>query len=69
MNLAVKGNFEGEVIVLVDGAEAARSTGNAIALDNVRVGARKMTVRATAGGKSLEASRCSMSSQVFNLWN
>ena len=57
VNLAVKGNFEGEVIVLVDGAETARSTGKAIALDNVRVGARKVTIRATAGGKSVEASQ------------
>jgi hypothetical protein len=38
VNLAVKGNFEG---VLVDGAEMARSMGSAIAIDNVRVGARK----------------------------
>jgi hypothetical protein len=57
INLAVRGNFEGEVIVLVDGAETVRSTGKAIALDNVRVGARKVTVRATAGGKSVEASQ------------
>jgi hypothetical protein len=57
VNLAVKGNFEGEVIVLVDGAEMARSTGKTIALDNVRVGARKMTVRATSGGRLLEASQ------------
>jgi len=56
INLTVKGNFDGEVAVLVDGAEVARSTGNTIAVDNVRVGARKVMARGSVGGKRIEAS-------------
>jgi hypothetical protein len=56
VNLTVRGNFDGEVAVLVDGAEVARSTGNTIAVDNVRVGARKVMARGSVGGKRIEAS-------------
>jgi len=57
VNLAVKGNFDGEVIVLIDGVEAKRSPGKDIAVTNVRVGAREVTIRATAKGKPVEASK------------
>ena len=57
INLTIKGSFDGEVTVLVDGAEMARTTGKTIALDNLRVGARKVMARATTGGKPLDASR------------
>ena len=57
VNLTIKGEFDGEVSILVDGAEATRSPGKAIALDGVQVGARKIGVHAEKGGKQIEASR------------
>jgi hypothetical protein len=57
INLIIKGDFDGEVTVLLDGAEAARSVGKTIALDNVRLGARRIATRALAAGKQLESSQ------------
>ncbi|PBC01430.1 hypothetical protein [Mesorhizobium sp. WSM3860] len=57
INLTIKGNFDGEVTVLLDGAEAARSVGKTIALDNVRVGTHRIATRALAAGKQLESAR------------
>lgn len=57
INLTIKGDFDGDVTVLLDGAEAARSPGKSIALDNVRVGARRIATRAHSAGKQLESSQ------------
>ena len=56
LNLTVKGNFDGEVTALIDDTEVARSTGRMMVLQNIAVGPRKLTIRANANGKPLEAS-------------
>jgi hypothetical protein len=57
INVTVSGEFDGEVAVLVDGAEGARSTGKLLALERVPPGIRKISARAHKGTKQLEASQ------------
>lgn len=56
LNVTISGTFDSDVVVLVDGMEAARSPGKSIALASVRVGTRHVTARSSKGGKPLEAS-------------
>ena len=55
VNLTVTGDFDDEVVISVDGAEAARSRGKTIALERVSPGQRKISARAKKGTKELEA--------------
>jgi hypothetical protein len=57
LNLAVKENFEGEIIVFVDGVEIKRSAGKDISLSKIDPGVHEITVRGTAKGKPVEASK------------
>jgi hypothetical protein len=57
INVAVSGEFDGEVIVLVDGIEITRSTGKQIALEHVTTGIRKISGQAKKGDKALEVSQ------------
>jgi hypothetical protein len=57
INITVSGEFDGEVVVSVDGVEAARSTGKLIALERVTPGMRKISWHAQKGDKKLEATQ------------
>jgi hypothetical protein len=56
MNVSIKGNFEGEVTLLVDGTEAARSSARSIGLGDIRVGVHKIVARSSIGGRPVETS-------------
>lgn len=56
INVSINGNFEGEVMLLVDGTEAARSAAKSIGLGDVRVGVHKIVARSSLGGKPIETS-------------
>jgi hypothetical protein len=56
LNVSIKGNFDGEVTLLVDGTEVARSSGKSIGLKNIQVGEHLIMARSSAGGKPLETS-------------
>jgi hypothetical protein len=55
VSLTVAGDFDDEVVISVDGAEAARSRGKTIALERVPPGPRKISARARKGTKELQA--------------
>jgi hypothetical protein len=57
VNLSVTGEFDGELVVFVNGNEAARSSGKAVALDGRLPGPAKIEVRAKKGTKDLSASQ------------
>jgi hypothetical protein len=57
LNLKVNGDFEGEVVVLVDGGEAARVFGKDISLPKIDPGVHEIKIRSTANGKPAEASK------------
>lgn len=50
------GDFDDQVVVSVDGVEAARSPGKTIALERLSPGLRKISATAKKGAKELEAS-------------
>jgi hypothetical protein len=55
LNLTIAGDFDDQVVISVDGVEAARSRGKTIALEGVSPGQRKISARAKKGTKELEA--------------
>jgi hypothetical protein len=57
VNLSVTGEFDGELVVFVNGHEAARTSGKTAALDGRLPGPAKIEVRAKKGTKDLNASR------------
>lgn len=56
INIVVTGDFDGEVIIFIDGRESARSKGKKIALERVMPGIRKISAHAKKGANDLEAS-------------
>ena len=56
VNIAISGEFDGEVVVSVDGVERARSFGKSVAVENVPPGIRKFSAQAK-GAKTIEASQ------------
>jgi hypothetical protein len=57
LNVTVSGDFEGEVVLSVDGVEVARSTGKLLAIEHVVPGTRKFNAVAQKGQKKLETSK------------
>jgi hypothetical protein len=57
LNLTISGDFDGEVVVSVDGVEKARSSGKSVALESVPPGIRKFSAQAQKGPKKLEGSQ------------
>lgn len=57
VNLSVTGEFDGELVVLVGGSEAARSTSKTVALDGRLPGPTKIEVRAKSGAKAISVSQ------------
>lgn len=57
LNLAVSGDFDDQVLILIDGVEVARSSGKAIAIDRVVPGLRKISAHGKRGGNDLETAR------------
>jgi hypothetical protein len=55
VNLTVVGDFDDQVVISVDGVEAARSRGKTIALERVPPGQRRISARAKKGENELEA--------------
>ena len=55
VNLTVVGDFDDQVVISVDGVEAAKSHGKTIALERVPPGQRKISAQAKKGPKVLEA--------------
>jgi hypothetical protein len=56
LNIELSGEFDDEVVVLVDGAEAAKTRSKTVALDRVVPGLRKFSLHSKKGGKGLETS-------------
>ena len=50
------GDFDDQVVILVDGVESARSRGKTIAVERVAPGQRRISAQAKKGTKELEAS-------------
>jgi hypothetical protein len=57
LNLTISGDFDGEVVVSVDGVEKAHSSGKSVAIESVPPGIRKLSAQAQKGPKKLEASQ------------
>jgi hypothetical protein len=57
VNVTISGEFEGDVIVFVDGVEKARSSGKSIAIESIPQGIRKFFAQAQKGTKKLEVSQ------------
>jgi hypothetical protein len=57
INVTISGEFDGEVVIFVDGIEMARSGSKQIALEHVTTGIRKISGQAKKGDKTLEASQ------------
>jgi hypothetical protein len=56
INVTAPGDVEGEIVIEIDGVEAARSRGRTLALERVTPGLRRVTARAMKEGKDVEAS-------------
>jgi hypothetical protein len=57
LNVTLAWEFDGEAVLLVDGVEAARSTGKFLTVGPIALGFKKLVARAEKGGKKLEASK------------
>jgi hypothetical protein len=57
LNVTLGWDFDGEAVVLVDGLEAARSTGKVLTIGPIAPGFKKLVARAQKGDKKLEASK------------
>lgn len=57
LNVTLGWDFDGEAVVLVDGVEAARSTGKVLTVGPIAPGFKKLIARAQKGDKKLEASK------------
>jgi hypothetical protein len=57
INITISGEFDGEVVVSVDGVERARSNGKSVAIESIPPGIRKFSAQAQKGAKKLEASQ------------
>jgi hypothetical protein len=56
LNLAISGQFDGELIVLVDDVEKARANSKKIAIENIPAGVHKISIRAKKGASSRNVS-------------
>jgi len=57
VNVTIVGEFDGEVVVFVEGFERARSNGKSVAIESVPPGIRKFSAQAQKGANKLEASQ------------
>jgi len=57
INLTLSGDYDEEVVISIDGVEAARTGGKTLALDRVATGPRKISARSKKGAKDVETSR------------
>ena len=56
INITLSGDFDDEVIISVDGTEAARTRSKIIALDRLAPGLRKFSLRSKKAEKEVETS-------------
>jgi hypothetical protein len=56
LNLKVTGDFDEEIVIVVDGASEVRARGKTVAIERIPPGPRKILVRAKKGDKAMEAS-------------
>jgi hypothetical protein len=56
LNLVVSGQFDGELVVLVDGVEKVRAISKKMAIEHIRPGIHKLSVRAKHGANQLDIS-------------
>jgi hypothetical protein len=57
LNVTLGWEFDGEAVVLVDGVEAARSTGKILTIGPIAPGFKKLVAQAQKGSQKLEASK------------